>query len=282
MAIRPGKAKGPSVAPTSGGGGGGNLSGTLTNQHMPVATGAHTLGDTPLIYDGTNFSVLTGNLGVAVGDVNIVTGRLYLATGGIQVDQGGLTLSLGNILVSAGDIRATLGTVRGEFIHADSDSFLDGTVHVGVPGILVNTNKWTVDGATGDVLNGGTLDVKSTLTYEKDTIAGIYDIPGISGAGNQNVPIDCSQADIFFLDLASIGTVTIQAPTNAARGKRITLKFRNIGGVPYTLVWDAIYQFPGGAPSMDTSLNAYWYIGFIYNDSRTTWDCIGPLTGPFT
>lgn len=219
----------------SGGGGGGNLSGTLTPPLLPYANGVHTLADTALSW-------------------NNGTGVLS-AGASIFIDTMG-------------------GEITTEFLHVTSTAVIDGLLSPN-GGIAVNTDKFTVDGPTGNTVVKGTSDLKDQATFEKSTILGRSTLVDAVGV----VTIDAYLSDFYEYSLITLG-VTFAAPVNPARGRRFLIRFATTG-VATVITWDPIFRFDSGPPAINGAISAYWYVGFMYNERSNTWDNIGLLTGPF-
>lgn len=256
-----------------GGGGGGNLLGTLTPDHIPYASGIHTLSDGPLVVDPITGAVSTPS------DIQVGADILFDASASAIIVTGGPGAQ---ILLDG-----TVGQITANFLHVTSDASIDGLLSLGAAGLNVNTGKATIDGATGNMVLAGTLDVKGQLTYEKSTVKRIAN-PAPAGGGPWTVAIDVAQADCFFIGSGLGGTNTeISNPTNvtALAGFIQTILFRieSSANAADTFSFGTAYHFASGVDpllAIDWSLPGYYYAGFVYNDNAVQWDYVGTLVGP--
>jgi len=283
--------------PAGGGGGGtGNLSGTLTAQQIPVASGVHTLADS-----GVNWIAGLNQMGIpaaglfvspiqfqyvdtyldGAGNLDIGqgagVGSIKLNTTKFTVDMLGAGYLDDSLGVGA-DIMldGALGLADVEFLHVHSSATIDGLLSLGASGLNVNSGKFTIDGSTGDAHTEGELSVKEQATFSASTVLGRTAL-AISGGA---VAVDAYLSDFF--TLAVNASAVLSAPTNAAMGRRFILRMQATGVGANDLTFDPIYVFPGGAPVIDWSTTNYFYLGFCYRDTPSTaWDCLGPVQGPF-
>ena len=83
-------------------------------------------------------------------------------------------------------------------------------------------------------------------------------------------------------DTTDIGTVTLAGNRNFAPpggtlvpGQKLLLRIKQDATGSRLPTWNAIYRFPGGAaPTLTTTAGKTDYIGFIYNQADTKWDCV--------
>lgn len=145
-------------------------------------------------------------------------------------------------------------------------------------GIAVDTNKFTVEDATGNTVIGGTADLKGQVTIEKSSILGIGTLLNVGG----DVDIDADLSDFFEFDWSA--DATINEPTNLRSGRRFMLRIRTIGTSGHTLTWDPIFVWQGTSPSapvIDETVEGYWYVGFVYNEHNNRLHSVGNLVGPY-
>lgn len=143
---------------------------------------------------------------------------------------------------------------------------------------------WTATGATGvTVASGKTLTVNNTLTLA-GTDGTTLTFPAVSATlaalGVQQswtksqavtpvpltdaatVAVDASLSNNFTLTLA--GNRTLGAPTNLLSGMSINIEVVQDGTGSRTLAYNAIWTFPGGAPTLSTAIGAVDVISGIY------------------
>ena len=144
----------------------------------------------PTVYSGLKIGALTSTTGTFIGLLN--------ADAGIEVDNGGVKFSVSDAgaVVSVGGITDTTvasafatGTTIGDLtlsngsITSGGGEISFGDENISFSGDLaVNTNKLTIDGATGNTLIAGTLEVSDTATF---TVASVF-TAGLS-ANDQNI-----------------------------------------------------------------------------------------------
>lgn len=93
------------------------------------------------------------------------------------------------------------------------------------------------------------------------------------------IAVDASLGNLFTVTLG--GNRTLGAPTNAKKGQMIVFRITQDGTGSRTLAYNAIYRFSTDIPSptLSTGAGDVDYLGFIYNDADTKWDCIGKVFG---
>lgn len=310
--FRASQAKAASVAPVPSGGVVGNLSGDLADTYIPIATGLHTLGNSPLHVTG----------GVVYSDDDVQIGGVYLARGGgggvtsgqihatgLSFLDGLVTLG-GNLLASTGTLTAlhvhatgtsafdgnvsvganilldpTAGQVTTEFLHVTSDTGLDGVVHIG-GNVLVNTNKFTIDATTGNTAIAGTLsvptiasdvDFQGKVTQEKSTIKLMRTVVPTGSAPSWTAAIDLALADAFYVGPAGAGNTVISNPINivgtSGYFQRFIIRVATSATSANTMSWGTAYNFLGGVPVIDWSVAGVHYFEFIYNENSGQYDC---------
>ena len=86
------------------------------------------------------------------------------------------------------------------------------------------------------------------------------------------VDVDVSVATAF--TLTPTQNFTLNAPTNPSNGMVRNLVFTQ-GATPYTITWDAAYQFPGGTePALTASASAVDFMSMYYNAVTAKWICV--------
>lgn len=93
------------------------------------------------------------------------------------------------------------------------------------------------------------------------------------------IAIDASLGNLFTVTLGD--NRTLGAPTNAKPGQMIVIRVKQDGTGSRTLAYNAIYRFSTDIPSptLTTTASKTDYLGFIYNEADTKWDCIGKVFG---
>lgn len=86
------------------------------------------------------------------------------------------------------------------------------------------------------------------------------------------VDVDVSVATAF--TLTPTQNFTLNAPTNPSNGMVRNFVFTQ-GATPYTITFDAAYQFPGGTePALTASANAVDFMSMYYNAATAKWICV--------
>lgn len=93
------------------------------------------------------------------------------------------------------------------------------------------------------------------------------------------IAVDASLGNLFTVTLG--GNRTLGAPTNPKQGQVIIFRITQDGTGSRTLAYNAIYRFSTDIPSptLSTGGGDVDYLGFIYNEADTKWDCIGKVFG---
>jgi len=93
------------------------------------------------------------------------------------------------------------------------------------------------------------------------------------------ISVDASKGNLFTVTLG--GNRTLGAPTNPKKGQMIVFRITQDGTGSRTLAYNAIYRFSTDIPSptLSTGGGDVDYLGFIYNDADSKWDCIGKVFG---
>ena len=86
------------------------------------------------------------------------------------------------------------------------------------------------------------------------------------------VDVDVSVATAF--TLTPTQNFTLNAPTNPSNGMVRNFVFTQ-AATPYTITFDAAYQFPGGTePALTASANAVDFMSMYYNAATAKWICV--------
>ena len=86
------------------------------------------------------------------------------------------------------------------------------------------------------------------------------------------VDVDVSVATAF--TLTPTQNFTLNAPTNPSNGMVRNFVFTQ-GATPYTITFDAAYQFPGGIePALTASASAVDFMSMYYNAATAKWICV--------
>lgn len=93
------------------------------------------------------------------------------------------------------------------------------------------------------------------------------------------ISVDASKGNLFTVTLG--GNRTLGAPSNPKKGQMIVFRITQDGTGSRTLGYNAIYRFSSDIPSptLSTGAGDTDYLGFIYNDADSKWDCIGKVFG---
>lgn len=93
------------------------------------------------------------------------------------------------------------------------------------------------------------------------------------------ITTNAALANVFTVTLA--GNRTMAAPTNPANGQKIIYRIKQDATGTRTLTWNAVFRFGTDVlnPTLTTTPNKTDYIGFIYNATDSTWDCLAVTHG---
>lgn len=93
------------------------------------------------------------------------------------------------------------------------------------------------------------------------------------------ISVDASMGNLFTVTLG--GNRTLGAPTNGKQGQMIVFRIAQDATGSRTLAFNSVYRFSTDIPSptLSTAANAIDYLGFIYNEADSKWDCIGKVFG---
>jgi len=95
----------------------------------------------------------------------------------------------------------------------------------------------------------------------------------ISEASNATPTPDCDACDQHNIT-ALAEAAAFAAPTGSkVDGQKLIIRVLDDGN-PRVLSWNAIYVERGATLPLITTAGKYLYIGLIYNDTESTWDCV--------
>lgn len=153
-----------------------------------------------------------------------------------------------------------------------------------------DTDAWTLVGSR-------TLDLEDNVKASLDSATGaeIYEVHFYDNTYPQRVKADASK-EVELTDAATIavnaslgntfrvelgGNRTMGAPTEPMKNQKIIFKIYQDNTGNRTLAWNAIYRFSTDIPSptLSTGAGDLDYVGFIYNETDTKWDCIALVQG---
>ncbi len=256
MSMRPGQAKGPSVGPTSGGGGGSGITGTLTSGTVPIASGAHTLVDSLLLYTANLLKFVVSAAGAV------------------------LTFQVRNTNAASGSDARILAQTDSAGSNAYSQWSANG--HTGRMGVS-EANGWIGIADNGGSIDSPDLQIKSTgVKSNRPLTIGTTSLvtPAALTSASNAVALDADLADLFTLVLTE--NTTVAAPTNPRTGRRFMLRIRQDGTGGWTCAFNAAFRFAGNvAPTIAANTAETTYLGFIWNEVDSKWDAVGGPVQPF-
>lgn len=93
------------------------------------------------------------------------------------------------------------------------------------------------------------------------------------------IATDASLGNIFTVTLG--GNRTISTPTNPTDGQKIIYRLKQDVTGSRTITWSAVFRFGVDvpAPTLTTTASKTDYVGFIYNGTDSTWDCLAVTRG---
>lgn len=273
-----------------GGGGTGNLSGNLAAPKIPVATGLHALANTGGADPdaGVEYTEPIG-AGRPLMNVKGLDPEARVTAAGVEDGAQRCALITGN---------SSRGTIAAPTVVANGDALLslrgagygaggfasggglfvtvDGALGDGVPTktSLYSCNANGIEAAGLDIDAGQNTNIKQQIVVEKTSRRIPTTLADVAGV----VAINALLADIFRLTVTE--DLTINAPTNPQEGRSFLLRIYMSGAIS-ALTWNAVYKFPNDVEPAFSNFDAWYYLGFIWNEDNDTWDCAGPIVGPF-
>ena len=263
----------------------GNLTGNVTGNTSGTAatvTGAAQSNITSL---GTLTTLTVDNViinGTTIGhtdDTDLMTVADGVLTVAGEVSMTTLDIGGTNVTASAADINLIDGITNGTVIASkaiitDSNKDITGGRNITITGEL--------DAGSLDV--SGDIDVDGTANLDNTDIDGTLNTSGVvtsqTSANISQVSLtdgtvswDAAAAANAFLLLEE--NSTISAPSNAVEGAIISIEVaQHASSGPYTLAWNAIFEFVGDETPTQTATDAKTDIyAFRYNGSK--WQNIG-------
>ena len=161
---------------------------------------------------------------------------------------------------------------------ATTTSITSGTLS----GVLIGTS--TITGGTAGAVTLGTpiMDFFTSSGTSLPTKANRGFAPTVgtlSDSAAGTITPNAAIASVFEVTLGTtVGTRTIGTPANPTDGEAITLRVKQNAGVTGTLVFAPIFRFStgtAGTPVLGTTLSAWNYYGFRYNQTDSKWDNLG-------
>lgn len=124
-----------------------------------------------------------------------------------------------------------------------------------------------------------TFDSDGDVTVSSFTVTQILSLIESAGlaavqalTAGATVDVDVSVATAF--TLTPTQNFTLNAPTNPSNGMVRNFVFTQ-GATPYTITFDAAYQFPGGIePALTASASAVDFMSMYYNAATAKWICV--------
>jgi hypothetical protein len=203
----------------------------------------------------------------------LATGELLTAIGGLPYDQtldipdGGnfdplaMENALDRIEMQIQQLAETMTRALILPVSADDQSF---ELPAGVPFDLIG---WDEDGLTLVNYTPGA----GATTVVNQYLANQSVLPVALTAG-ATVNVDASLSNSF--TLTPNQNFTLAAPTNATDGMVCNFVFTQ-GGTPYTITFNAAWQFAGGTePTLTASASAVDFMSCYYNGATSKWICV--------
>ncbi len=119
----------------------------------------------------------------------------------------------------------------------------------------------------------------ATLTNKTLTTPILRGLAVVALTDGATINTDASLGNIFTVTLG--GNRAIANPTNPTDGQKIIYRLKQDGVGTRTVSWGAVFRFGTDvtAPVLTTTINKTDYIGFVYNATDTTWDCLAVSRG---
>lgn len=141
------------------------------------------------------------------------------------------------------------------------------TINTVLPPSVARYDKFLTFDSDGDV-TVSSFTVTQILSLIES--AGLAAVQALTAGAT--VDVDVSVATAF--TLTPTQNFTLNAPTNPSNGMVRNFVFTQ-GATPYTITWDAAYQFPGGIePALTASASAVDFMSMYYNAATAKWICV--------
>jgi hypothetical protein len=141
------------------------------------------------------------------------------------------------------------------------------TINTVLPPSVARYDKFLTFDSDGDV-TVSSFTVTQILSLIES--AGLAAVQALTAGAT--VDVDVSVATAF--TLTPTQNFTLNAPTNPSNGMVRNFVFTQ-GATPYTITFDAAYQFPGGTePALTASANAVDFMSMYYNAATAKWICV--------
>ncbi len=263
-----------------GGGGGstGNISGDLTVEKIPYASGAHTLADSPLRRYGADAVMVSGRY-MSEDNSGTPWAKQCASAGGV--------LDI-NFKASAGTLAAPVAVAEDDFIGGfnwqayDGVSFgdvaaqvlqVDGPVS---PGVIPTSMAFRVHDLAGVPFDpityraSGAAELRANLEVYKSSRKIYTTLPTTAGL----VHVDALVSDFYRVHVDV--NIQLKNPTNALEGQVFQIRFKQTAGGGHTISFDTQYRFPDGVePTLSAADGATDYMAFQYNEEDAMWDFAG-------
>lgn len=243
-----------------------------------------------------NQSSTAGYTGVLVNVTESTTGSGTKLLADYQV--GGVSkvnISNAGTLTLADAANITVGTTTGTKIGTATSQklgFYNATPIVQPSGnaLTALTNLGLVSAPTLTKTDVGLSNVDNTSDATKNSAAATLTnktltSPIVRGAAvvaltdAVTISTDASLGNIFTVTLG--GNRTISNPTNPTDGQKIVYRLKQDATGSRTITWGAAFRFGIDVPNptLTTTAAKTDYIGFIYNGTDSTWDCLAVTRG---
>ncbi len=211
-------------------------------------------------------SSTAGYTGVLVNATESTTGSGAKLLADFQVGSASkLNISNSGTVTLADSANITTGTTTGTKI---------GTATTQKLGFY---NATPIIQPTGDVLSAlSTLGLVSSPKLVQPIIQGSAVVALTDGA---TIATNAALGNVFTVTLG--GNRTISNPTNPTDGQKIVYRLKQDATGSRTITWGAAFRFGTDVPNptLTTTAAKTDYIGFIYNGTDSTWDCLAVTRG---
>ncbi len=178
-------------------------------------------------------------------------------------------LGLGTLATQSGTFSGTSsGTNTGDQVISDAT--------LTTSDITTNNVSTTKHGFAPKAPNDATKFLDGTGAYSVP-LAPRYGVVAL--VDGPTIATDASQGNVFTVTLG--GNRTISNPTNPLSGQKLIYRLTQDATGSRTVTWDTMFRFGIDVPTpvLTSTINKTDYIGFIYNATSTTWDCVAVSRG---